>query len=95
MPGLVTAPPEGDFKKLSSTLSDRLLASASAMDLHLTLTFVILGGAVALFLSLALYHYRLPGLYYDEAADVVPAITAERIAGKTTNASPLVCAAPK
>ena len=30
--------------------------------------------AVALFLSLALYHYRLPGLYYDEAADVVPAM---------------------
>jgi hypothetical protein len=29
---------------------------------------------VALFLSLALYHYRLPGLYYDEAADVVPAM---------------------
>jgi hypothetical protein len=30
--------------------------------------------AVALFLSLALYQYRLPGLYYDEAGDVVPAM---------------------
>ena len=30
--------------------------------------------AVAAFLVLALYQYRLPGLYYDEAGDVVPAM---------------------
>jgi 4-amino-4-deoxy-L-arabinose transferase-like glycosyltransferase len=30
--------------------------------------------AVAAFGALCLYHYRLPGLYYDEAFDVVPAM---------------------
>jgi hypothetical protein len=30
--------------------------------------------AVVVFLALALYQIRLPGLYYDEAADVVPAM---------------------
>jgi 4-amino-4-deoxy-L-arabinose transferase-like glycosyltransferase len=30
--------------------------------------------AVAVYLGLALYQYRLPGLYYDEAADVIPAM---------------------
>lgn len=30
--------------------------------------------AVVVFLGLALYQVRLPGLYYDEAADVVPAM---------------------
>lgn len=36
--------------------------------------WLVVALAVALFLGLALYHYRLPGLYYDEAADVVPAM---------------------
>ena len=42
-----------------------------------TTTWVQLGvvaGAAAVFLALALYQYRLPGLYYDEAGDVVPAM---------------------
>lgn len=35
---------------------------------------IVVAVAVAGFLSLALYQYRLPGLYYDEALDVVPAM---------------------
>jgi hypothetical protein len=35
---------------------------------------VLAGLAVIVYLSLALYQYRLPGLYYDEAADVIPAM---------------------
>ncbi|MDQ4044714.1 MAG: glycosyltransferase family 39 protein, partial [Chloroflexota bacterium] len=35
---------------------------------------LVVAGAVVAFLALALYQYRLPGLYYDEAADVVPAM---------------------
>ncbi|HEX7103711.1 MAG TPA: glycosyltransferase family 39 protein [Nitrolancea sp.] len=38
--------------------------------LPLTVTLI----AVALFGALCLYHYRLPGLYYDEAFDVVPSM---------------------
>lgn len=33
-----------------------------------------LGGALAIFLGLTLYHLELPGLYYDEAADAVLAL---------------------
>jgi hypothetical protein len=35
---------------------------------------VLAGLAVIVYLALALYQYRLPGLYYDEAADVIPAM---------------------
>lgn len=38
--------------------------------LPLALTLI----AVAIFGALCLYHYRLPGLYYDEAFDTVPAL---------------------
>lgn len=36
--------------------------------------FSVVAGAVAGFLVLALHQYRLPGLYHDEALDVVPAM---------------------
>lgn len=35
---------------------------------------IVVAGAVASYLFLALHQYRLPGLYYDEAGDVVPAM---------------------
>lgn len=43
-------------------------ALGSSIPLSITLV------AVAIFGALCLYHYRLPGLYYDEAFDVVPSM---------------------
>ena len=59
----------------SATVRDAPTASpSSAPSARPWAEWAVVALAVALFLSLALYHYRLPGLYYDEAADVVPAM---------------------
>ncbi len=44
------------------------------MRKSLVLEGAALGAALAIFLALALYQLDLPGLYYDEAADAVPAV---------------------
>lgn len=49
-------------------------ARPAAAHLPLALDWLIVALALALFLGVAAYHWRLPGLYNDEAYDVVPAM---------------------
>lgn len=70
----VSGPPAAPPRPLVARPLPSNARPTAAAQLSPALDCLIVGLALALFIGVAAYHWRLPGLYNDEAYDVVPAM---------------------